>query len=486
MNREFIENLIRSHEEKEWVEYKENWFNKDELGEYISALSNSAAYHGEEFAYFIWGVRDKTREIVGTTFDPETDVKDHEPLKHYLARLLSPNIAFEFETYHLPEGRIVCLEIPAAKKVVTEFDKQRFIRIGSSKEQLRRYPEREANLWMILKEGEPTILNTVSPVPDLHFTQLLSYFTSAGLPLNEETYRTNRRFFKPKTNTYNELAFLFSDENDITCRVSVFSGKSKADAQYSLNDFGRQCILLTVDKILNFMDSFNIVRTNEANRVVARDDIPLFNSQCFREALLNAFIHNDWVSLNAPMVSIFSDRIEILSYGSLPHRQTKMGFFSGKSEPRCRELAEIFLQLRISERSGRGVVRIASEYGEKAFDIAKDFVRVTIPFAFERSFGKARPVLPSQEKESISEIKTEPFVKPKNEKKSEKKVRGNPEAVKDMIISQMKAIPSITTKELRMKTGLSKTSVQTYIRELTAEGKLQRNGSKRKGIWVIW
>lgn len=39
------------------------------LGEYISALSNSAAYEGKEMAYFIWGINDDTHEVVGTHFN---------------------------------------------------------------------------------------------------------------------------------------------------------------------------------------------------------------------------------------------------------------------------------------------------------------------------------------------------------------------------------------------------------------------------------
>lgn len=53
MNKETLENIILSKEESECVEFKHNWFNKDELGEYISALSNAAAYLGFEYAYLI-------------------------------------------------------------------------------------------------------------------------------------------------------------------------------------------------------------------------------------------------------------------------------------------------------------------------------------------------------------------------------------------------------------------------------------------------
>ncbi|MCQ2796989.1 MAG: ATP-binding protein, partial [Bacilli bacterium] len=144
MEKEYLLELI-SNNECEWIEYKENWFNREELGQYISAISNSAAEAGEEYGYFIWGVNDKTHEIVGTSFEYDVDIKN-EPLKHYLARLLNPSISFLFEAFNVDGKKVVCLTIPAAKRIMTEFDKNRFIRIGSSKELLRKFPEREIDL----------------------------------------------------------------------------------------------------------------------------------------------------------------------------------------------------------------------------------------------------------------------------------------------------------------------------------------------------
>ena len=92
-----IINALRAYDsEREWFEFKGNWYKPDELGEYISALSNSAAYEGKKQAYFVWGVDDATHEIKGTGFNYNQDVKN-EPLKHYLARQLSPDVNFTFE-----------------------------------------------------------------------------------------------------------------------------------------------------------------------------------------------------------------------------------------------------------------------------------------------------------------------------------------------------------------------------------------------------
>ncbi|MBQ9327451.1 MAG: ATP-binding protein, partial [Solobacterium sp.] len=90
-------NELRLYEyEREWFEFKENWFDLDELGQYISALSNSAASYGQKNGYFIWGIHDRTHEIIGTEFNPDMERKN-EPIKHYLARKLSPDLGFEFQ-----------------------------------------------------------------------------------------------------------------------------------------------------------------------------------------------------------------------------------------------------------------------------------------------------------------------------------------------------------------------------------------------------
>ena len=48
------------------------------------------------------------------------------------------------------------LVIPAAKNIPTAFDRVRYLRIGSSKVNLMEYPEREAKLFDILRNGFPT------------------------------------------------------------------------------------------------------------------------------------------------------------------------------------------------------------------------------------------------------------------------------------------------------------------------------------------
>ena len=55
--------LALTTSETEWVELKHDMTNPEEIGEYISALSNSAVLQGREVAYMVWGIEDGTREI---------------------------------------------------------------------------------------------------------------------------------------------------------------------------------------------------------------------------------------------------------------------------------------------------------------------------------------------------------------------------------------------------------------------------------------
>ena len=69
-----------------------------------------------------------------------------------------------------------------------------------------------------------------------------------------------------------------------------------------------------------------------------------------------------------------------LSRGTLAPKQTLEGFFLGESVPVNRCLSDIFLQLHISERSGRGVPIIKQVYGKDAFEFRENAIVVTVPF----------------------------------------------------------------------------------------------------------
>jgi ATP-dependent DNA helicase RecG len=52
-----IDSLCSQPAESEWLEFKHNLADPEKIGSYISALSNSAALHGEANGYLVWGAR---------------------------------------------------------------------------------------------------------------------------------------------------------------------------------------------------------------------------------------------------------------------------------------------------------------------------------------------------------------------------------------------------------------------------------------------
>ena len=450
--------LARRPIEEEWLEFKENWYQSRGLGEYISCLSNAAAFRGVEAAYMIWGVENDTHDIVGTDFTWKRDVKN-EPLEHYLARQLSPDIAFRFEEVEVSGNRVVVLTVPAATKVPTAFDGVRYSRIGSSKVNLAKHPDREAELFRVLLYGPATMENTEAEDQDLSFTRLFTYYAGRGVELRADTFAKNLGFLT-SDGKYNLLAQLLSDDSRMPIRVSIFAGKTKADPLYSVREFGNTCLLVSLDRVLDYIDVLNVVQADERNRVVERKDIPLMEPKPVREAIINAFVHNRWVDGNAPMFTVYSDRLEVLSRGPLPSKQTMDGFFRGESVPVNQKLSDMFLQLHISERSGRGVPKIVEVYGRGCYEFREGSIALTIPFNRINAVEPAAPVDAAKDAGELSKVQAEVLAE----------IRNDPNATHDQIAASI---------------GRGRTAVVKAIRQLREGGYIERVGSNKSGWWRV-
>lgn len=242
-----------------------------------------------------------------------------------------------------------------------------------------------------------------------------------GIVLKENTFEKNLGL-RNDEGEYNLLAQLLSDDSHFPLRVSIFDG--------------------------------------ETNRVVERKEVPLFDNKAFREAIINAVLHNYWVGGNEPMISVFSNRIEILSRGSISPAQTMDGFFNGESIPVNDKLSEIFLQLHISEKSGRGVPKITETYGKNAFDFRENSIVVTIPF----------------EKLNRNEKKTKDTIEEKTKGLTSHRTR---------ILSEMRDNPNVTADELAKILSISKTAIENNIAFLKKNGYVERIGANKGGYWKI-
>ena len=92
--KKLLDEFLTLHSETEWLEFKEAKDNYDfnKLGEYFSALSNEANLKGKPYGWLIFGIDNKTRNIVGTGYRPHRNNLDS--LKLEIANKTTNRITF--------------------------------------------------------------------------------------------------------------------------------------------------------------------------------------------------------------------------------------------------------------------------------------------------------------------------------------------------------------------------------------------------------
>ncbi|MEZ5069574.1 MAG: putative DNA binding domain-containing protein [Bacteroidales bacterium] len=170
--------------ETEWIEFKTN--NSQDIGEYISALSNSACIHDENFGYLVFGIADQSHEIVGTTFSPFQKGKGNEDLIPWISRLLEPRIHFEHFQIEVQGKSVVVFRIRASVNTPVKFSGEAYVRVGSYKKKLKDFPEKGRIIWT----KEPTYSFErgiasfhVSGDRVLQLIDYAAYFDMIGSPL---------------------------------------------------------------------------------------------------------------------------------------------------------------------------------------------------------------------------------------------------------------------------------------------------------------
>jgi len=108
---------LRYHHEDEVVEFKraENSLDFDDIGKYFSALSNEANLREKDFAWLVFGVENKTREIVGTTY--KNSEKSLQRLKYDFSQHTTDRNTFRDIFELVVEGkRVLMFQVPAAPR----------------------------------------------------------------------------------------------------------------------------------------------------------------------------------------------------------------------------------------------------------------------------------------------------------------------------------------------------------------------------------
>lgn len=367
-----VHELRKLPSETEWVEFKENNFDPQQIGEYISALANSAAMEGKAHAYMAWGIEDLSHEVVGTTFDPRKTKKGNEELENWLLRLLLPKIDFSFSNVSVGGLSVVLLEIPRASRHPVSFSGTEYIRVGSYKKTLRDFPEKERELWRIFDQTPFEEGVTAENLDSDEVLQLLdypSYFGLLDVPLPEsrdgiltalDSEKLICRCEAGGWNVTNLGAMLFAKSlNDFpelrrkAMRVIQYQGAGRTETLREQG--GTKGYASGFEGLIGYISG--LLPSNEVIVHGLRRDLPMFPELAIRELVANALIHQDFFETGTgPMVEVFADRVEITNPGT-PLVDT-MRFLDTPPKSRNETLASLMRRFGICEERGSGIDKV--------------------------------------------------------------------------------------------------------------------------------
>lgn len=367
-----VRELCALDRETEWVEFKVNDAEPQAIGEYISALANSAVLVGKAFAYLVWGVRDDDHAITGTTFDPHAVRVGNEELESWLLRLLEPKIDFRFFTVEVDGHHIVLLEIARAARHPVRFSGQEFIRLGSYRKKLKDYPEKERTLWRLFdvtpfEDGIATERATGDDV--LRLLDYPAYFDLLEQPLPADRGgilealaddRLIRRNEAGGWDITNLGAILFAKRLDAfhslqrkAIRVIQYRGNGRTETLKEQE--GGKGYACGFEGLIGYIHG--LLPANEVIGEALRRSVPMFPELAVRELVANALIHQDlFVTGAGPMVELFDDRIEITNPGK-PLVDTQR-FVDTPPRSRNEALASLMRRFRICEERGSGIDKV--------------------------------------------------------------------------------------------------------------------------------
>lgn len=390
-------NELRRRGELEWVEFKHNKFDPQEVGENISALANSATLNGQSYGYMVWGVEDGTRDLVGTTFDPRGAKKGSEPLETWLLRLLEPRIDFRFHCINCHGERVVILEIACAVNQPVRFNGKDYVRIGPVKKPMKDVPERERELWRAFDRTRFETMasqQNMKPEDILRILDYPAYFDLLNVPLPEnrdgiiEALAGDDLIRKCNAGGWdicNLGAVLFAknlrDFPELqrkAMRVIRYSGsdrtKSANERHYNKGyaaGFGELAA-----------DIADLLPSREVIEGALRKTIHEFPPLATRELVANALIHQDFTITGAgPMLEIFDDRLVITNPGE-PLIDLRR-FVDTPPKSRNEALASMMRRLGFSEERGSGIDKALVEVEELQlptllFDVPDGFTRAVL------------------------------------------------------------------------------------------------------------
>lgn len=434
--------MLNYGEESEFVEFKET---TGELKEAVKSIASMLNKNKHAVLYF--GITNK-----GKVTGQEASDRTLRDISQAISFNIEPAIIPTITTLDGPTDNLKVIKVEATgSDIPYSAYGQYLIRSADEDKKITR----EALRKMFTGAGFDFISEIESTRQDLTFEKLTSILISKGYHVVSTSALVKSKGLKNGEGKYNIMAFILSDQSDISIKVVRFAGADKTSMSQR-TEFGNQCLLLALQQAMDYVEILN--ETNVALGKAGRKDTHLFDNEAFEEAWKNACVHNSWMNMIPPAIYIYSDRLEIVSYGGLPYGLTLDEFYEGTSHPINKALWSVFNSAEYAEQTGHGVPTILSKYGKDAFKISDNYLTVSIPFAFKPAWALAA------------------------EKQNELMILN---ASQKAILEALKKNPRLTGDELAKAVGFSVSTIKKSTAKLQEMGLIERSGSRRFGYWIV-
>ncbi len=397
-----LEELVALPHETEWVEFKVNNAEPENIGQYLSALSNSTTLQDKQVGYIVWGVEDSTHEIVGTNFEPRSSKVGGQELENWLSTQLEPRIEFKICEFQYETKNIVLFEVPRATHIPIRFKSIDYIRVGSYKKKLGEHPEKERLLWSIFsicpfERGIALEKVKNQDIPDYidypRYFELMSLKLPTDLSGILQRLESENLIIKRSGNSYdvtNLGAILFAKNLSLfeklsrkAVRVVAYNGKNRTNTLREIQ--GQRGYATGFKGLVGYIN--NSLPHNEVISEAFRTEIRLYPEIAIRELVANALIHQNFgISGTGPIIEIFSDRIEITNPGTPliePNR-----FIDQPPRSRNEALAAFMRRVNICEERGSGIDKVIQavelfQLPAPSFKVTEDHTQAVL-FAYKK------------------------------------------------------------------------------------------------------
>lgn len=213
---------------------------------------------------------------------------------------------------------------------------------------------------------------------ELTFNTAAETFEKHNIPFTEDKYKA-LGIVSISDSLFTNLGLIISDQCRHTIKAAVFADEENISF-IDHREFGGSVF----SQIEN---AFEYIMLNNKNRSVFsgidRIDIPDYPEAAIREALLNAVVHRDYGFSGSIIVNINNKCIDIISIGGLVPGLSEEDIMNGISQPRNRNLAEMFHRLNYIESYGTGIRKIISLYSDQTvkpeISITPNSFRISLP-----------------------------------------------------------------------------------------------------------